>query len=99
MLSSQVCCPRKKRRDRLIRLACNHPTWALGKASEVWWSRLAQPEMHTWRHADQITRLYELARAKDDPDPKALAHATGCCFAAARCRPTKCCCVSWTAAR
>jgi hypothetical protein len=29
--------------------------------------------MHTWRDADQITRLHELARAKDDPDPKALA--------------------------
>jgi hypothetical protein len=26
---------RKKRRDRRIRLVTNHPTWALGKASEV----------------------------------------------------------------
>src|SRR5919197_2043730 len=38
----------KKRRDRLIRLATNHPTWALGFADEVWWSRLAQPDQHGW---------------------------------------------------
>ncbi len=29
--------------------------------------------MHTWQDADQITRLEQLARAKDDVDPKALA--------------------------
>ena len=29
--------------------------------------------MHTWQDADQVTRLLELARAKDDAAPKALA--------------------------
>ena len=38
----------KKQRDRLIRLAAAHPTWALGFADEVWWSRLAQPDQHRW---------------------------------------------------
>ena len=33
----------KSARDRLIRLAATHPTWALGFEDEVWWSRLAQP--------------------------------------------------------
>ena len=29
--------------------------------------------MHTWQDADQLTRLQQLTRAKDDTDPKALA--------------------------
>jgi transposase len=66
-------CQEKKRRDRLIRLACGHPTWALGFADEVWWSRLAQPSQHGWVANDQRIQLQELTRAKDDPDPKALA--------------------------
>jgi transposase len=54
-------------------LACDHPTWALGFADEVWWSRLAQPDQHGWvDDADQL-RLQELARAKEDEEPKALA--------------------------
>jgi hypothetical protein len=63
----------KKRRDRLIRLATNHPTWALGFADEVWWSRLAQPDQHRWTTNDALVQLQELERAKDDTDPKALA--------------------------
>src|SRR6266511_6022316 len=63
----------KKRRDWLIRLAVGHPTWALGFADEVWWSRLTQPDLHTWSEADQAVRWQELAVVKDDPDPKALA--------------------------
>ncbi len=64
---------KKRRRDRLIRLAVGHPTWALGFADEVWWSRLTQPDLHTWSEADQAVRWQELAVVKDDPDPKALA--------------------------
>ena len=45
----------------------------LGFADEVWWSRLAQPDLHSWREADQPLRLVEQTVAKDDPDPKALA--------------------------
>jgi transposase len=54
-------------------LACGHPTWALGFADEVWWSRLAQPDQHGWADHDDQLRLQELARAKHDSDPKALA--------------------------
>ena len=47
---------KKKQRDRLIRLAAAHSEWVLGFADEVWWSRLAQPELHTWAE-DQPVRL------------------------------------------
>jgi hypothetical protein len=60
-------------RDRLIRLAASHPTWALGFQDEVWWSRLARPSLRTWAEEDDRPRLVEQAVAKDDPDPKALA--------------------------
>lgn len=45
----------------------------MGFLDEVWWSRLAHPEQHRWVAAADITRLEQLERAKDDPDPKALA--------------------------
>jgi DDE superfamily endonuclease len=45
--------------------------WALGFADETWWSRLAQPSLHTW--AEQPLRLVEQEVPKADPDPKALA--------------------------
>jgi transposase len=57
----------------LLRLIATHPTWAVGFEDEVWWSRLAQPALHTWAAPDQPVRLIERAVAKDDPDPKALA--------------------------
>src|SRR5207248_5392219 len=63
----------KSARDRLIRLVATHPTWVLGFEDEVWWSRLAQPTLHSWAEADQPLRLVEQAVAKDAPDPKALA--------------------------
>jgi transposase len=50
-----------------------HPDWALGYADEVWWSRFAQPPVRTWVEPGQALRLIEQVRAKDDPDPKALA--------------------------
>src|SRR3954470_17085495 len=39
---------KKRRRDRLIRLARGRPGWAFGFADEVWFSRLAQPALHAW---------------------------------------------------
>jgi transposase len=66
-------CPKKSARDRLVRLAASHPSWALGFQDEVWWSRLARPSLHAWAEADDVVRLVEHAVAKDDPDPKALA--------------------------
>jgi transposase len=65
--------PKKSARDRLIRLAANHPTWVLGFQDEVWWSRLALPVLSSWAEPNQPLRLVERAVAQDDPDPKALA--------------------------
>jgi hypothetical protein len=54
-----------------MRLAQRHPAWTLGFGDETWWSRLAQPALHTWTHAP--LRLLERTVAPNDPDPKALA--------------------------
>jgi transposase len=54
-------------------LAHTHPAWALGYEDETWWSRIAQPTLHTWTQAGQPLRLIEQTVAKADPDPKALA--------------------------
>src|SRR5712692_5945513 len=35
---------KKRRRDALMRLVVEHPTWALGFADEVWWSRFRSEE-------------------------------------------------------
>ena len=43
----------------------------LGFADEVWWSRLAHPDLHAWG-ADPI-RLMQREADTADPDPKALA--------------------------
>ncbi|HEX6625160.1 MAG TPA: transposase [Pyrinomonadaceae bacterium] len=43
----------------------------MGFADEVWWSRLAQPALHSWSEGDGL-RLEELVGEKADPDPKAL---------------------------
>lgn len=64
---------KKARRDRLIRLAQQHPDWLLGFADEVWWSRLAHPALHAWQDDDRPLHLVEQTVARDDPDPKALA--------------------------
>lgn len=56
-----------------MRLALDHPDWALGFEDEVWWSRLARPALFRWAAADQPLRLVEQSVAKKDPDPKALA--------------------------
>ena len=56
----------------MIRLAQAHEDWVLGFADEVWWSRMAQPDLHAW--ADQTPlRLREMTIPKNDPDPKAVA--------------------------
>ncbi len=39
---------------------------------EVWWSRVAQPALHTWSDTHPL-RLIERTVAKADSDPKALA--------------------------
>src|SRR4051794_26463544 len=51
------------------RLGGPPPRLGGGYADEVWWSRLAQPAMHTW---GETLRLHAKARAKDDRQPKGL---------------------------
>ena len=64
--------PKKGARDRLIRLAERHPEWVLGFQDEVWWSRLARPDLHAWAGGEPL-RLHEVAPDAGDTDPKALA--------------------------
>ena len=54
-------------------LAMTHPTGGLGFEDEVWWSRLAQPGLHTWAPDAQALHLGEKVRSKTDPEPQALA--------------------------
>jgi transposase len=65
--------PKKQRRDRLIQRAMAQSTWALGFGDEVWWSRLAQPDQHSWTDTEVTHKLQALTAPTDDPDPKALA--------------------------
>jgi len=44
-----------------------------GFCDETWWSRFAQPNLSAWTEEDRPLRLVEKIKAKDDPDPKALA--------------------------
>jgi transposase len=52
-------------------LAAHHKDWVVGFQDEVWWSRLAQPRLHTWGASG--LRLTQKARQKADTAPKALA--------------------------
>jgi hypothetical protein len=45
----------------------------LGFEDETWWSRFAQPSLHTWMDGEDPLRLVEQAKSKEDSDPKALA--------------------------
>ena len=49
--------------------------WVLGYQDETWWSRLKQPNLHSWCAEDAELRLQQLEREKDDTDPAAL-----CCY-------------------
>jgi hypothetical protein len=70
--SREKCDPRKKRRNALIALAQRYG-WEIGYLDEVWWSRLSQPNLHSWSEKDEPLRLQELSKNKNDPDPKSLA--------------------------
>jgi transposase len=63
---------KKARRDRLIRLAAQHPDWVLGFEDELWWSRLARPSLHAWTDGDPL-RVQLLRADQDDSDPDAIA--------------------------
>jgi transposase len=63
---------KKARRDRLIRLAAQHPDWVLGFEDEVWWSRLARPSLHAWTDGKPL-KVQLLCPDDNDPDPDAIA--------------------------
>lgn len=44
----------------------------MGFEDETWWSRLVQPNLHTWAEGKGSLRLIEQSVAKNDPDPKAI---------------------------
>jgi hypothetical protein len=47
-------------------------TWVVGFEDECWWSRAAQPNLHSFSEEGEPLRLVEQSLAKDDPDPKAI---------------------------
>ncbi len=55
-----------------MRLAQSHPKWVLGFADEVWFSRLAQPNLHAWTDEGPL-RLVQKEADKAGPEPKAIA--------------------------
>jgi len=65
-------CLKQQPRDRLIRLAAQHADWALGCLDETWWSRVAQPALHSWTAGEPL-RLIEQTLPKGERDPNALA--------------------------
>ena len=56
----------------MIEEAKEREGWAVGFQDEVWWSRLTQPNLHSWTE-DAPLKLVEREDKKDDPDPKAFA--------------------------
>jgi transposase len=63
---------KKARRDRLIRLAAQHPDWVLGFEDEVWWSRLARPSLSAWTDGPPL-KIQLLKADEADRDPDAIA--------------------------
>jgi transposase len=55
----------------LIRLAGSRPGWRLGFADEVWFSRLAQPDLHAWAGTRPRLAVHPIER--HEPEAKALA--------------------------
>jgi hypothetical protein len=53
-------------------MAGSQRNFVLGFEDEVWWSREAQPQMHSWCQHEPL-RLHERTVAKSDPAAKAIA--------------------------
>src|SRR5690606_26727785 len=58
----------KKQRDRLIGLVQQRADWIVGYVDEVWWSRFAQPMMHSWAGEGAPLRLVNRDQKKEDPE-------------------------------
>ena len=55
-----------------MRLAEDKVDWVVGFLDECWWSRVAQPNFHSFSEEDEPLRLVEQRVEKYDPDPKAI---------------------------
>lgn len=55
-----------------MKLAGENADWVAGFEDECWWSRVAQPSLHSFSEAGEPLRLVQQLVAKDDPDPKAI---------------------------
>lgn len=64
---------KKQQRNRLIRLSERHPDWIVGFLDEVWWSRLADPLLHSWAADGDPLHLVEKTADQAENDPKAIA--------------------------
>jgi DDE superfamily endonuclease len=53
-------------------LAEEKADWVVGFEDECWWSRVAQPTLHSFSQDGEPLRLIEQSVAQDDPDPKAI---------------------------
>jgi len=53
-------------------MAENEADWVVGFEDECWWSRVAQPNLHSFSEAGEPLRLVQQSLEKDDPDPKAI---------------------------
>lgn len=55
-----------------MKLAGENADWVAGFEDECWWSRVAQPSLHSFSEGGEPLRLVQQLVAKDDPDPKAI---------------------------
>jgi hypothetical protein len=55
-----------------MHLAEEKVDWVVGFLDECWWSRVAQPNLHSFSEEGEPLRLVEQSLEKDDTDPKAI---------------------------
>jgi hypothetical protein len=55
-----------------MELAEDEADWVVGFEDECWWSRVRQPNLHSFGEAGEPLRLVEQSVEKGDPDPKAI---------------------------
>jgi len=55
-----------------MHLAEDKVNWVVGFLDECWWSRVAQPNLHSFSQEGEPLRLVEQSLEKDDPDPQAI---------------------------
>ena len=55
-----------------MHLAEGKADWVVGFEDECWWSRAAQPNLHSFSEEGDALRLVEQSLEKDDSDPKAI---------------------------